>query len=260
MGQVSRGTLAAMHEWDAATYDCIADPQEQWAGRVLARLEVRGDETALDAGCGSGRVTARLLERLPQGRVIALDRSSAMVAQARQRLAASEAAGRVRFVVADLGAPLPLEERVDAVFSNATFHWVVDHEALYRHLAAVLTPGGQLVADCGGAGNIATVVAALHDLGEEWAGPWVFPTPEEEADRLRAAGFEAIRTWLEPAPATFPAGEPFEAYLRTIVLRLHLERLPEAERGPFVKRVAAHLPAPVLDYVRLNIVARRAAP
>jgi len=257
-GAPSHGTLAAVHEWDASTYDRIADPQEAWARRALARLELHGDETVLDAGCGSGRVTEHLLARLPRGRVVALDRSTAMIAEARRRLAEAEASGRIRFVVADLGAPLPLAEPVDAVFSNATFHWVRDHAALYRNLAAILRPGGQLVVDCGGAGNIASVEAALRALDHDWAGPWTFASPEAETDRLREAGFEGIRVWLESAPARFPPGEPFETYLRTIVLRADLERLPAHERDGFVHAVASRLPGPVLDYVRLNVVARRA--
>ena len=73
-------------EWDAETYDAVSDPQFEWGMEVLERLELRGDETALDAGCGSGRVTAELLERLPEGRVIAVDGSEAMIEKARERL------------------------------------------------------------------------------------------------------------------------------------------------------------------------------
>ena len=80
-----------------------------------------------------------------------------MIATARERLAPF--GDRVEFVVADLGRPLPLDEPVDAILSTATFHWVLDHDALFANLAAVLRPGGRLVAQCGGVGNIATVAA-----------------------------------------------------------------------------------------------------
>ena len=150
-------------DWDAVTYERIADPQFGWGAAVVERLELEGDETVLDAGCGPGRVTELLLDRLPRGRVVALDGSPAMIGRARERL--RRFGDRARFLVADVGEPIPLAEPVDAIVSTATFHWVPDHDALFRNLAAVLRPGGQLVAQCGGAGNLDTVVAALRDLG-----------------------------------------------------------------------------------------------
>src|SRR5512132_2397634 len=147
-------------DWDAETYDAIADPQFRWGAAVVDRLELVGDETVLDAGCGSGRVTALVAERLPRGRVIALDGSTSMLETARGRLAPF--GQRIRFVLADLMAPLPIDEPVDAVLSTATFHWVPVHDALFAHLGAVLLPGGRLVAQCGGAGNLDSVVRVLE--------------------------------------------------------------------------------------------------
>ncbi len=149
-------------DWDARTYDRVADPQTRWGATVLDRLPLRGDERVLDAGCGSGRVTELLLERLPDGQVVALDGSAAMIDEARRRLATAEAAGRVTFVTADLLDPLPIDPPVDAILSTATFHWITDHDALFRNLAAVIRPGGRFVAQCGGAGNVATVLAAAE--------------------------------------------------------------------------------------------------
>ena len=226
----------------------------RWGGSVLERLPLRGDETVLDAGCGSGRVTEQLLERLPDGRVIAADAAPSMLVEATRRLA--RFGDRVRFVECDLGRPLPLTEPVDAVFSTATLHWVPDHDALFRNLAAVVRPGGPLVAQCGGAGNIASVQRVLADLGE-WTGPWTFATPEETAARLETAGFVDVDVWLHEEPTRIEPGEPMEAFLTTVILRTHLDRMPEDQRAGFVHRVAERLPSPVIDYVRLNIVARR---
>lgn len=250
MGATGRG------DWDAVTYDRIADPQLRWGSDVLGRLALAGDELVLDAGCGTGRVTELVLARLPRGKVIGLDVSPAMLIEAARRLAPY--GPRVRLVCADLLQPLPLARPVDAVFSTATFHWITDHDTLFRNLAAVLRPGGQLVAQCGGAGNIARVLEALHRLGHDWAGPWLFATPEETVERLTAAGFVDVQAWLNDEPVTLPPGEPFETYLATVILRLHMERLPLQERTGFVRAVAAALPDCTIDYVRLNIVARRA--
>jgi trans-aconitate 2-methyltransferase len=188
--------------------------------------------------------------------VIALDGSPSMIDAARPRLA--RFGDRVRFVVADLGRPLPLAAgSVDAVLSTATFHWVADHAALFRHLAAVLRPGGRLVAQCGGAGNIASIRTAIAATGEAWAGPWTFATPEATRARLVAAGFRDVETWLHDEPTTLEPGEPLREYLRTVVLGAHLDRLPASERDAYVRAVAAALADPVVDYVRLNIVAVR---
>jgi trans-aconitate 2-methyltransferase len=253
---MTRTSGGPTREWDAATYDRIADPMTRWGTTVVDRLTLAGDERVLDAGCGSGRVTEQVLERLPDGHVVALDGSSAMIARARLRLA--RFGDRVDYVVADLGRPLPLAEPVDAILSTATFHWVPDHDALFRNLSAVVRPGGRLVAQCGGVGNIASIRAVLATVGDGWLGPAHFETPEATRGRLETAGFVDVETWPNPEPTSFEPGEPFETYLATVVLGAHLERLPAADRAPFVHLVASRLARPEIDYVRLNILATRA--
>jgi trans-aconitate 2-methyltransferase len=242
-------------DWDATTYDRIADPQTRWGTAVLDRLALAGDERVLDAGCGSGRVTEQLAERLPHGRVVALDGSSSMIAAAGDRLA--RFGDRIEYVVADLERPLPIEGKVDAVLSTATFHWVLDHDALFANLATVTRPGGWLVAQCGGAGNIARIMGVLATIGDGWLGSKRFETPLATARRLDAAGYVDIECWLSDEPTRFDAGEPFETFLRTVVLGAHLERLPIEEHDGFVRAVADALGEPVIDYVRLNIIGRR---
>jgi trans-aconitate 2-methyltransferase len=240
-------------DWDAPAYERISDPQEAMGREVLERLDLRGDETVLDAGCGTGRVTALLLERLPRGHVIAVDGAPSMIEQARRRLPQD----RVTFRVADLAA-LELEAPVDAVLSTATFHWIADHDALFDRMYAALRPGGQLVFQCGGAGNIASVVAAIRRAGGPlagWEGPWNFASPEETADRLERIGFTGVRAWATDWPVD--VDEP-RTYFATVMLGSHLERLPEDQRDAYVDAVLAELPHPIrVDYVRLNVTARR---
>lgn len=242
-------------DWDARTYDRIADPQTRWGAAILDRLPLAGDEAVMDAGCGTGRVTEPLLERLPYGRVVAVDGSPSMIEGARERLA--RFGDRVTFIVADLGQTIPLDRPVDAILSTATFHWVPDHDALFANLAAALKPGGWLVAQCGGVGNIASIQRVLATIGDGWLGPAHFETPLATTERLDTAGFVDIECWLTDEPTRFEPGEPFETFLRTVVLGPHLERLPEPERDGFVAAVANGLAEPLIDYVRLNIVARR---
>ena len=246
----------APRDWDARTYDRVAEPQTRWGRAVLDRLPLAGDERVLDAGCGSGRVTELLAERLPAGHVVALDASSAMIEAARERL--ERFAPSVEFVVADLGEPLSIGEPVDAVLSTATFHWVADHDALFANLAAIMRPGGWLVAQCGGVGNIASIRRVLATIGDGWPGAAHYETPMATVERLEASGFVNVECWLTDEPTRFEAGEPFETFLRTVILGGHVDRLPPEERDDFVRTVADQLPEPLIDYVRLNIVARRA--
>jgi trans-aconitate 2-methyltransferase len=246
---------AQPRDWDASTYTAIAGPQLRWAGPILDRLELAGDETVLDAGCGSGRVTAALLERVPRGHVVAVDASPSMLAEARAILAGFR--DRVTIVEADLQQPLPIDEPVDAVFSAATFHWIPDHESLFRHLFDVMRSGARLAVQCGGAGNAARVVAVLSRTGDGWPGPWNFATPAETEARLAAAGFVDTHAWLQPQPEHFESRDEFAIFLRTAALGAHLDRLPPSEHDAFVNAIVDQLPEHTVDYVRLNFDARR---
>jgi trans-aconitate 2-methyltransferase len=251
--------------WDATQYTKLSAPQHTWGVRVLERLPLAGDETVLDLGCGTGLVTAALLERLPRGRLVALDLSAAMAREARARLTADRA-----LVVRADALALPLRASLDAVFSTATLHWVLDQDALARQLFAALRPGGRLVAQMGGGPN----VRSLHERARalmrsdayvewfrDWRDPWVFQQPEPAAARLRAAGFADVRAWLEAEPTPFPDAAAYREFVAGVVLRSHLARLPEARRGPFMDTLtaaaAADDPPFVLDYWRLNVDARR---
>lgn len=246
-------------DWDAKSYHRVSVPHEEWARSVLDRLPLVGDETVLDAGCGSGRVTGLLIERLPRGRVIAVDGSPSMVEQVREVLRPGDEA-----LVADL-TDLELAEPVDAVFSSAVFHWVLDHDLLFEKLRAVLRPGGRIAAQCGGAGNIDRLrevcdeVAAREPYAEyfeDFAQPWNYASAEETQARLESADFEEARCWLQPW--TIEPPEPAE-FLRTVCLGPHVDRLPEQLRDRYVEDVLRAEPQPLqLDYVRLNIEARAA--
>jgi len=254
-------TAPSGRDWDATTYDRISDPMTRWGADVLARLELGGDETVLDAGAGSGRVTEMLLRRLPEGRVVALDAAPSMLAEARRRLAPF--AGRVRFVEADLlelsSGLLGDDCPVDAVLSTATFHWVLDHDRLFANLAAVMRPGAPLAAQCGAAGNIARLLEAVRATGTDRAGAWLYATPDETRTRLERAGFDHIEVWTHPEPTRLEEGEELETYLETVCLRTHVAGMEPARRARFLREVAAAMDEPVIDYVRLNISARRRA-
>jgi trans-aconitate 2-methyltransferase len=250
-----------MVDWDAATYDRVADPQEAWGREVLSRLELDGNETVLDAGCGSGRVTLLLADRVPDGRVIGVDAAPSMIELARERLA--DLGDRVELHVMDL-LELELKEPVDAIFSNATFHWVLDHERLFRRLFASLAPGGTIEAQCGGEDNVAEWMRAIESAGgderfraylREMPAATNFASVGDTEARLERTGFEVHGVWLENK--TVQPSEP-RAFVATVGLAKHLHRLPADLHEEFIDAILGSMPRPlVLEYVRLNISATR---
>jgi trans-aconitate 2-methyltransferase len=265
----SGGIVHTMREWNAETYHRVSDPQYEWGLPVLDRLALRGDERVVDVGCGTGRLTERLLERLPRGEVIAADLSFNMLQSAREYLA-PRFARQVRFAQADAAA-LPFAGQADAVFSTATFHWVLDHPMLFKSLHAALKPGGRLVAQCGGVRNIQRVHDRCAALASEaafapyfagWTGPWHFADPQETVDRLVQAGFTDACAELESKPFVPADADAFREFVSSVVCRHHLSRLPDAaSQEQFMDALTAKAvqdnPPFELDYWRLNIDARK---
>src|ERR1700684_3068574 len=242
--------MPEVRTWDGQSYDRISGPMEALGLAVLERLPLRDAETVLDAGCGSGRITQALIERLPDGRVIGVDASQSMVEAARKRLPDAD----VRQI--DL-LELELSEPVDAILSAATFNGISAHERLFTRLRAALKPGGRLVAQCGGEGNIDVLRGHANDVRArepyaahfaDWQAPWDYARPQETQRRLLNAGFQTAECWLQPAPKQ--PEEPRE-FLSTIVLGPHVQQLPAELRERYIDDVLAVLGEPVVvDYVR----------
>jgi trans-aconitate 2-methyltransferase len=259
---------ASAREWDARAYHSVSEPQFEWGRRVLSALALRGDEVVMDAGCGSGRLTALLADRLPGGRVFAIDRSANMAKVAGETLA--RFGDRAAVAVADL-SDLPFHDAFDVVFSTATFHWVLDHDRLFANLFSALRNGGRLSAQCGGGANLrriharADALAATPEFAAFFVG-WSVPKEFADADttraRLERAGFRDVDTSLEEAPFVFSDAPAFKAFVSTVVLRPYLARLDDERlRTVFLDRIAeaaaGDSPAFELDYWRLNVAATR---
>jgi SAM-dependent methyltransferase len=258
-------------DWDAGAYHRLSEPQLAWGRDVLARLELRGDETAADVGCGTGRLTAQLQDRLPRGRVIAVDSSDAMLDQARAYLreeGGTRLKPRTTTLVRADAAALPFSRALDLVFSTATFHWVNDHDRLFASVYRALRPGGRLVAQCGGGPNLRRLLeradALMHrpDFAPHFAGwraPWNFADADTTRRRLETAGFVGVVTALYPAPVSFDTSETYRAFLKTVCVRHHVARLPPELQGAFTAQLSAEAvrddPPLTLDYWRLDMTA-----
>jgi len=259
--------MSTQIEWDSESYDKLSEPQFNWGMKLISRLELRGDETVMDAGCGSGRLTAELVFRLPRGHVVAVDYSENMLRTAHDRLSAH--GDRVRFVHGDL-ADLPFVREVDGIFSNAVFHWVPDHNAMFRSLFRSLKPGGWLLAQFGGKGNLARLRERLYAAGERagysqflsgWRDAAHFEGDDVTRERMANAGFTEIETELYPSPVQFSSMPEMLQFVKTVNAHQIISRLPHEIADGFLEEAlaeAAHDNPPfTLDYVRLTVRARR---
>jgi trans-aconitate 2-methyltransferase len=246
-----------MTDWNAGEYHRLSEPQLAWGRDVLARITLRGDEIAADVGCGTGRLTAELAERLPRGRVIGLDSSASMLQQA-------QGATSTMLVRADASA-LPFDRTLDLVFSTATFHWVHDHDRLFSSIFRALKRGGRLVAQCGGGPNLQCLYRRADALMRQpdfapyfadWRPPWHFAEAETTRRRLETAGFISVVTALYPSPVSFEDDETYRAFLTTVCVRHHVARLPPELQSAFTAQLAAEAaqdPPLTLDYWRLDM-------
>jgi len=263
----SKHNQSFSREWNSDVYHRVSGPQVSWGKKVLSRLRLRGDEVVLDAGCGTGRLTAELLDALPSGRVVGIDLSQNMLTTARQHLA--HFGTRVGLVACDL-LHLPFESTFDGIVSTAAFHWVLDHDRLFANLRRALVPGGWLEAQCGGGPNVLTLrrranaLAATPKFASFFAGfrePWCFQDAEGAADSLRRAGFVEVETSMEEAPTVLDGADEYNEFVRNIILRRHLENIPSEElRDEFMAELTRHAadddPPFLLDYWRLNLRGR----
>lgn len=262
---------SSCHEWNAAAYHRLSGPQVSWGQTVLSRLRLRGDESVLDAGCGTGRLTSELLEALPRGRVIGVDLSQNMLRSAREHLA-TQFGARLSLVACDL-LRLPFDHAFDAIVSTAAFHWVLDHDKLFANLRRALAPEGWLEAQCGGGPNLVNLRKRVNELAVsaqfasffvDFREPWLFQDAEGAAERLRRTGLVDIETSIEAAPTVLDSAAQYSDFVRNIILCRHLENIPSEElqaefMAELTRQAAGDHPAFSLDYWRLNLRGRAPA-
>jgi SAM-dependent methyltransferase len=242
--------------WDAASYAANAAFVPAFGVDVLELLAPQTGERILDLGCGDGALTARIADA--GARVVGVDTAPDFVA-----------ATRARGIDARLvdACALPFQDEFDAVFSNAALHWMREPANVVRGVARALVPGGRFVAEMGGEGNVASIVAAIsttlarRDIDAAARNPWYFPNAGEYAALLESAGFEVDEIALFERPTPLPTGmrkwlETFaNPFFGGIGAKERYELAAEIEEllAPALRDADGNW---VADYVRLRFSAR----
>lgn len=233
-----------MHMWDPADYEKSSSAQFKWAMDLIAGLNLKGSERALDIGCGDGKITARLADLLPEGKVVGVDLSPEMISFARSNHS-PEKSHNLSFQVAD-AADLPFREEFDLVVSFACLHWIRDHQPVLSGIRHSLVPGGRILLQCGGLGNAADLLDLATELfqDEKWAEyfqdfrfPYNFYSPEQYRIWLKEAGLEEKRVQLVPKVMVHQGQAGLEGFIRTTWLP-YTEMIPERLRPEFVREIA----------------------
>lgn len=247
-------------DWDANLYNASHDFVWKYGSDLVSLLNPRAGERILDLGCGTGHLSAQIAES--GATVIGVDRSAEMVAAARA------AYPNLQFEIAD-ARHLEFQAEFDAVFSNATLHWIHDQELALRGVWRALRPGGRFVAELGGNRNVRVMQdafdLALEELGAAKAGeiqPWYFPSVSEYATLAEKIGFEVRLITLFDRPTGFSDGA---AGMRNWIAMFggeYLAKAGAANREKFLSRVEELLRPKLFrdgqwwgDYRRLRLVA-----
>jgi trans-aconitate 2-methyltransferase len=256
------------HEFDGEQYKRASTHQKEWGNKIISELKLRGDEHILDMGCGDGLLTAALAELVPDGFALGIDGSSSMI-----ETAAKLSRKNLFFRVLDINS-IDFTTEFDLVFSNATLHWIKDHELLLGNTFRALKANGILRFNFASDGNCsnfiktATEAIALPKYVKyfyrfKW--PWYMPALESYEALARKFPFKEIKVWGENADRCFPDIDAMVKWVDQPSLVPFLEHLPPYEKKNFraivvEKMIKATLQADgrcFESFRRINLLARK---
>jgi trans-aconitate 2-methyltransferase len=256
--------------WDAEAYDLVSSVQEAWGRKVVGWKRCwKGYEKVMDAGCGTGKLTRILAQKVPSGMVYAVDIDSNMIQVASKNL---NGLTNTVLIKSDL-LTVRLHIKVDVIFSNAAIHWILDHRKLFENFWHLLNNGGEMLIQCGGHGNLDGIISILDEIRQHaelrsyfanWKERWYFPKPDDTSKILQDIGFTNIDVGLVRESAKFDDKNSFALFAKTVVMKPYLALLPNQKlKDLFLEltldEIERNYPNMhwIIDYVRLNIVANK---
>ena len=256
------------HSWDARTYNKVSsNVQLEWGRKLLEKRRWIGNETVMDAGAGSGNLTKILAEKVPNGKVFAVDADPNMIHQAKSNLSDYK---NVQVIHSSMDKVyLPTE--VDVIFSNAALHWILDQEALFSHFWQLLKPNGELLMEGGGGKNLEMTIPVIFKIMRSdqfkeyfvnWKQSWYFPRREETERLLQNVRFKDIQVNLSKKSTPFSDRESFAIFVKTVIMKPFLGYIPDSKKkdeflDAFLDELERSGQSWSLDFMLLSIFARR---
>jgi trans-aconitate 2-methyltransferase len=232
-----------MYKWNPEDYEKSSEAQLLWAKGLLGKLKLAGDERVLDIGSGNGRVTAEISRKLTNGSILGIDSSKDMILYARQKYPHNKFPnlGFEHINVEDMD----FDKEFDAVFSNATLHWVKDHGNVLKRIGNSLKPEGKVLLQMGGKGNASEIIEIADKMINEvkwkkyftdFTFPYGFYDVEDYQKWILEAGLKARSIELIPKDMAQKGREGLASWIRTTWIP-YTQRVPENLRADFINEI-----------------------
>lgn len=224
------------HDFDGKKYEKASAHQREWGTRLTSELSLNGDERVLDLGCGDGKNTAMIAELLPDGQVIGIDASKGMIDAAKPKEKSN-----LQFILMDI-SDIEFMNAFDVIYSNATLHWVKNHQYLLRSVKKALRPGGVLRFNFAGDGNCSHFLKVIRKTTKRrefsryfstFLWPWYMPTLDEYTHLVNQSEFEPIKVWEENADRHFPDTKTMIGWIDQPSLVPFLACVPDHRKADF---------------------------
>lgn len=256
------------HEFNGEEYKKASTHQKEWGNKIIAEFKLKGNERILDMGCGDGALTAELAQLVPDGLVLGIDGSHGMIETAR-KLETSNLA----FKVQDINS-LDYENEFDLIFSNATLHWIKDHNRMLKNIFKALRQNGIYRCNFAAEGNCANFFRITKEAiqlpeyagyftGFEW--PWYMPDVDVYESLVQKFPFHEVKVWGENADRYFPDADAITKWIDQPSLVPFLEVVPQKAKQSFRNHVVEKMLAATLQidgkcfetFRRTNVRARK---